>query len=179
MVTATGAEILSRSLMKAEFSQDVFAESSVPGQPASATAQLQETMHGFHTPRAKRLKHKRGLRTSNTKEETDNAILRYISMSEQNEESDIASATSTAAKDDYIWEKKRMAVEAFDVTMVASMSDAVDRSLKNGKLHYKISPIWPPTRYLESIPFTLLLMPQSSYTRQRLTPYLPRQTKFN
>jgi hypothetical protein len=133
MVTATGAENI-ESLMKAELSQDVFAESSVPGQPASTTAQLQETMHGFHTPRAKRLKHKGRLRASNTKEETDNAILRYISMSEQNAESDIASATSTAAKDDYIREKKRMAVEAFDVTMVASMSDAVDRSLNKWKV---------------------------------------------
>jgi hypothetical protein len=99
MVSATGAENI-ESLMKAELSQDVFAESSVPGQPAPTSAQLQETMHGFHTPRAKRLKHKGGLGTSNTKEETDNAILRYISMSEQNAESDIASATSTSAKDD-------------------------------------------------------------------------------
>jgi hypothetical protein len=133
MVTATGAENI-ESLMKAELSRDVFSESSVPGLPAT-TAHLQETMHGFHTPRSKRIKHKGALRTSNTKEETDNAILRYISTSERDTtESDIASASSTAAKDEYIREKKRMAVEAFDVTMVASMSDAVDTSLKKWRV---------------------------------------------
>ncbi|KAI2508592.1 SAD/SRA domain [Fragilaria crotonensis] len=136
MVTATGAENI-ESLMKAELSRDVFAESSVPGLPA-ATAQLQETMHGFHTPRAKRFKHKGSLLTSNSKEETDNAILRFLSTSERNTaESDIASASSTAAKDEYIREKKRMAVEAFDVTMVASMSDAVDTSLKKWRVALK------------------------------------------
>jgi hypothetical protein len=133
MVTATGAENI-ESLMKAELSRDVFAESSVPGLPAD-TAALQETMHGFHTPRAKRLKHKGALRASNSKEESDNAILRFISTSERNTaESDIASASSTAAKDEYIREKKRMAVEAFDVAMVASMSDAVDTSLKKWRV---------------------------------------------
>jgi hypothetical protein len=90
MVTAMGAENI-ESLMKAELSQDAFAESSVPGLP-STTAQLQETMYGVHTPRAKQLKHKKALRTSNTKEETDKAILRYPSTSEQNNtESNIAS----------------------------------------------------------------------------------------
>ncbi len=133
MVTATGAENI-ESLMKAELSRDFFSESSVPGLPAT-TAQLQETMHGFHTPRAKRIKQKGVLRTSNTKEVTDNAILRYISTSERNTtESDIASASSTAAKDEYIREKKRMAVETFDVTMVASMSDAVNTSLKKWRV---------------------------------------------
>jgi hypothetical protein len=134
MVTAMDAEYI-ESLMKAELSQNVFAESSGPGQLAPTTAQLQETMHGFHTTRAKQLKHRGGLGTSNTKEETDNAILPYISMSVQNAESDmIAIATSTAAKDDYIREKKRMAVQAFDVTMIASMSDAVDKSLKKWRV---------------------------------------------
>jgi hypothetical protein len=47
MVTATGAENI-ESLTKAELSRDVFSESSVPGLPAT-TAQLQKTMHGFHT----------------------------------------------------------------------------------------------------------------------------------
>ena len=90
MVTAMGAENI-ESLMKAELSQDAFAESSVPGLP-STTAQLQETMYGVRTPRAKQLKHKKALRTSNTKEETDKAILRYPSTSEQNNtESNIAS----------------------------------------------------------------------------------------
>jgi hypothetical protein len=120
--------------MKVELSRDVLSESSVPGLPAT-TAQLQETIHGFHTPRAKQIKQTGALRTSNTKEVTDNAILRYISTSERNTtESDIASASSTAAKDEYIREKKRMAVEAFDVTMVASMSDAVDNSLKKWRV---------------------------------------------
>jgi hypothetical protein len=82
MVTATGTENI-ESLAKAEMSRDVFSESSGPGLPAT-TAQLQETMHGFHTPRATQIKHKGALRTSNTKEETDNAILGYISTSEQN-----------------------------------------------------------------------------------------------
>ena len=72
--------MLFESLMKAELSQDVLSESSVPGLPAT-TAQLQETMHGFHTPRAKPIKHKGALWTFNTKEETDNAILRYIASS--------------------------------------------------------------------------------------------------
>jgi hypothetical protein len=49
-------------------------------------------------------------------------------------ESDIASASNTAAKDEFIREKKRMAVEAFDVTMVASMSDAVHTSLKKWRV---------------------------------------------
>ncbi len=122
MITATGAENI-ESLMKVELSRDVLSESSVPGLPAT-TAQLQETIHGFHTPRAKQIKQTGALRTSNTKEVTDNAILRYISTSERNTtESDIASASSTAAKNEYIREKKRKAVEAFDVTMVASMSE--------------------------------------------------------
>ena len=48
MVTgATDAENI-ESLMKAELSWDVFAESSVPGLPAT-TAQLQETTPGFYT----------------------------------------------------------------------------------------------------------------------------------
>jgi hypothetical protein len=127
MVTATGAENI-ESLMKAELSL------YVPGLPATA-AQLQETMHGFHTPKAKQIKHKGALRTSNTKKETNNEILIYSSISEQNTtEPDIASASSTAAKDEYIWEKKRMVVEAFDVTVIASMSDAVDTSLKKWRV---------------------------------------------
>ncbi len=128
-ITGTGAENM-ESLMKAELSLDVFSESSVPGLPASNT-QLQETMHGFHTPRAKHIKHKGALRTSNTKEETDNAIIFPHRRSEAQQSSTLKGRESSiAAKDEYIREKKRMAVEAFDVTMVASMSDAVDTSLK-------------------------------------------------
>ena len=68
MITATGAENL-ESLMKAELSSDVFAESSVPGLCADTEIAV--------TPTAKkhRIRRKTGP-PSSTKEQTDNAILR-------------------------------------------------------------------------------------------------------
>ena len=75
MITATGAENLA-SLTKAELSADIFTESSVPGICADTEIAV--------TPTAKkhRMKRKTGPNSS-TKEQTDNAILCYISRTEQ------------------------------------------------------------------------------------------------
>jgi hypothetical protein len=112
----------------------------------------------------------------------DNAILRYISTSEQNTtESDIASASNTAAKDECIREKERIGVEAFDVTMVASMSDAVDTSLKKWRVALQeLSSLATDTEFGVNHPIytaTLQKRQQSSYTRQTSTPSLHRQTE--
>ena len=132
MITATGAENL-ESLMKAELSADVFSESSVPGICADTEIAV--------TPTAKknRMKKKTGP-PSSTKEQTDNAILRYISRTEQQDStggsitsSRSAFSTASTAKDDYIREKKRMAVEVFDIAMEKEITDAVDTSLKKWK----------------------------------------------
>ncbi|KAI2498389.1 hypothetical protein MHU86_16086 [Fragilaria crotonensis] len=108
MITATGAENL-ESLMKAELNVEVFAESSVPGFHAG-----DETAPPV-TPTAK--KHRMNRKTgppSNTKEQTDNAILRYISRTEQQystagggsvTSSRSGLSTASTAKDDYIREK--------------------------------------------------------------------------
>ena len=158
MITASGAENL-ESLMKAELSVDVFAESSVTGFPAVLVHEETTTTGGrtnLTTPAsAQHRTKKRGARfLSNTKEQTDIAILRYISRAERcqqdNTESSVVTgggavllppststtsttSTTTSAKDDYVREKTRMAIEVFDVQIATSISDAVDTSLKKWK----------------------------------------------
>jgi hypothetical protein len=151
MITASGAENL-ESLMKAELSLDVFSESSVNGFPVA----VQETVTGtnLHTPAAAKQAKKRGRFLSNTKEQTDIAILRFISRAEEGqhntEESSVVSGggallpststTSTAtssARCNYIREKTRMAKEVFDLRIATSNSDAVDTSLKKWKASLK------------------------------------------
>jgi hypothetical protein len=113
MGTAMGAECI-ESLMKAELSQDVFAESSVPGLP-STMAQLQETMHGFHTPaKSKRIE---AQRSTAAKRFSD--IFPHPSKTTQSPILQVYPALLP-----------RMTVESYDVTMVASLSDAVDTCLK-------------------------------------------------
>jgi len=133
MITATGAENL-ESLMKAELSADVFSESLVPGSVSDETAVTPATKkHQFN-------RNKRKGPPSSTKEQTDNAILRYISRNEHRDStggsltsSRSGFSTSSTAKDDYIREKKRMAVEIFDIAMAKEITDAVDTSLKKWK----------------------------------------------
>ena len=100
------------------------------------------------TPTAKKHRMKRETRPlSSTKEQTDNAILRYISRTEEQESSrgSMTSSrsgfsTASTAKDDYIREEKWMAVEVFDIAMEKEITDAVDTSLKKWKA--SLSELW-------------------------------------
>jgi hypothetical protein len=134
MIATTGAENL-ESLMKAQLSQTVFAESSINGSVDIITTPT--TVDGTPCPTKKR---KSKGSTSSTKEKTDKAILCFL-LNDNDEQSRITtlspSATTTAvssSRDDYIREKKQIAVRADDVAMSRDISDVVDCSLQKWKV---------------------------------------------
>ena len=124
MIAATGAENL-ESLMKAQLSQDAFAESSIKGSDA------------VETPSPKKIRTLKGP-PSSTKDKTDEAILRYILKDSADEArtttaSSGATTTTTTSRDEYIREKKRIAVRADEVAMAREISDSVDFNLQKWK----------------------------------------------
>ena len=132
MIATTGAENL-ESLMKAQLSHAVFAESSINGSYDITTA---TTIEGSPCPTKKR---KSKGPPSSTKEKTDEAILRFI-LNDNDEHLRITtlspSTTTTAitdSKDEYIREKKRIAVRADEVAMAREISGAVDFNLHKWK----------------------------------------------
>ena len=119
--------------MKAELSANAFAESSVPGSFADNELAVTTTV------KKHQMKRKPGS-PSSTKEQMENAILCYISRTKQQDStggsitsSRSSLSTASTAKDDYIREKKRMAVEVFNIAMEKVITNAVDTSLKKWK----------------------------------------------
>jgi hypothetical protein len=134
MILTTGAGNL-ESLMKAQLSQAVFAESSINGSVDIITTPT--TVDGTPCPTKKR---KSKGPTSSTKEKTDKAIIRFI-FNVNDEQLRITtlspSATTTAvscSRDDYIREKKQIAVRADKVAMAREISDVVDYRLQKWKV---------------------------------------------
>jgi hypothetical protein len=124
MIAATGAENL-ESLMKAQLSQDAFAESSIKGSDA------------VETPSPKKIRTLKGP-PSSTKDKTDEAILCYILKDSADEArtttaSSGATTTTSSSRDEYIREKKRIAVRADEVGMAREISDLVDFNLQKWK----------------------------------------------
>jgi hypothetical protein len=138
MIATSGAENL-ESLMKAQLSQAVFAESSITGSTRdnAAAAPIEE---GTGTPSTKKRKSKGP--PSSTKEKTDEAILRFI-LNDNDEQSRITNLSQsttppiTSSRDEYIQEKKRIAVRADGVALAREISDAVDFSLQKWKVCLK------------------------------------------
>ena len=136
MIATTGAENL-ESLMKAQLSHAVFAESSIDGCDHITTP---ITIEG--TPCPKKKCKSKGPPSSN-KEKTDEAILRFI-LNDNDEHlriTTLSPTTTTTAitscKDEYIQEKKRIAVSADEVAMAREISDAVDFNLQKWKTSLK------------------------------------------
>jgi len=136
MIATTGAENL-ESLMKAQLSHAVFAESSIDGCDHITTP---ITIEG--TPGPKKKCKSKGPPSSN-KEKTDEAILRFI-LNDNDEHlriTTLSPTTTTTAitscKDEYIQEKKRIAVSADEVAMAREISDAVDFNLQKWKTSLK------------------------------------------
>jgi hypothetical protein len=149
MISATGAENI-ESLMKAQLTKDVFAESNIDG--SVVVNELDTPTTAAEPKRPRRTYNKLGPPpSSSAKERTDEAILKYINSSLMENSSDqdsrstrsmsrIASRTSstgTSAKDEYIREKKRIAVRVDDVAMAREVSDSVDLSLQKWKATLK------------------------------------------
>ncbi|KAI2510247.1 hypothetical protein MHU86_4125 [Fragilaria crotonensis] len=82
---------------------------------------------------------------SGAKERTDEAILKFINQqlledkndASEKETTSAAGAVTSSAKEEYIREKKRIAVRADDVAMAREVSDAVDLSLQKWKAALK------------------------------------------
>jgi len=142
MISATGAENI-ESLMKAQLTKDVFAESSIDGSIIDTELDTPTTATEPKAKRPRRTYNKGGPPpSSGAKERTDEAILKYInsSLMEKNSDHDSSRSTSTSrtsAKDEYIREKKRIAVRVDDVAMAKEVSDAVDFSLQKWKATLK------------------------------------------
>ena len=145
MVSASGAENM-ESLMKAELSNDVFAESSIDGSINRSDDADNTAATTGKKPRSRYFKGGPPP-SSGAKERTDEAILKYLvnhdstMMAVANDDSSnerrTAAAASTAAKDEYMREKKRIAVRADEVAMAREVSDAVDVSLQKWKASLK------------------------------------------
>ena len=148
MISSTGAENM-ESFMKAELRSDVFAESSIDGSIAIADRD-EEDIEDVTTASQKRHTNKRTRRlggppSSGAKEQTNEAILKFINqqlLEDKNDASEketpsAAGAVTSSAKEEYIREKKRIAVRADDVAMAREVSDAVDLSLQKWKAALK------------------------------------------
>ena len=142
MISATGAENI-ESLMKAQLTKDVFSESIIDGIIADDD-NLDATTTSFESGKRQRRTYNKGKpppSTSGTKEKTDEAILKYINSSliESNNLTERMTTTRTtaSAKDEYIREKKRIAVRLDDQAMAREVSDAVDLSLQKWKATLK------------------------------------------
>ncbi len=132
------------SFMKAELRSDVFAESSIDGSIVITDRDEEDIIEGETTASQGRHTNKRTRRlggppSSGAKERTDEAILKFINqqlMEDKNDASEkettttAAGAVTSSAKEEYIREKKRIAVQADDVAMAREVSGAVDLSLQ-------------------------------------------------
>lgn len=136
MIADTGAENL-ESLMKAELSPDVFAESLIHGSRGSSVAAStsNEAIGQEETPFSTKKRKSRGP-PSSTREKTDEAILRFLSTQETDDaqERTVASRTvASSSKDEYIQERKRIVVRADEVARTREISAAVEFNLQKWK----------------------------------------------
>lgn len=131
MIAATGAENL-ESLMKAELSPDVFAESLIHGGGSSVAARTSNEAIGGQegTPFLTKKRKSRGP-PSSTKDKTDEAILRFLSKEETDDAQERIVASSS--KDEYIQEKKRIVVRADEIARAREIAAAVEFNLQKWK----------------------------------------------
>jgi hypothetical protein len=133
MISLTGVEIM-ESFMKAKSSIDVFAESSIDGsilitdRDEDIEDKTTASQERHTTKRTRRLG---GPPSGGAKERTDEATLIFMNeqwMENKNDASEKDETTATgavisSAKEEYIREKKRIAVCADDVAMAREASD--------------------------------------------------------
>jgi hypothetical protein len=134
MITETGAQNI-ESMMKAQLSNDVFAESLVQGSISTTSAAA------VMTPPPPRMNRKTKGPPSSTREKTDEAILHHL-LKDQTDDarSMLLAGPSTSSKEEYLREKKRIAIRVDEVAaardisaMARDASDAVDLNLKKWK----------------------------------------------
>lgn len=136
MITETGAQNI-ESMMKAQLSNDVFAESLVQGSSCTTSAAAAV----MTPPPRPRMNRKTKGPPSSTREKTDEAILHHL-LKDQTDDarSMLAGPSTSSTKEEYIREKKRIAVRVDEVAaardisaMARDASDAVDLNLKKWK----------------------------------------------